>query len=79
MYKDRVILELMAKVDMLMKRVQQLETFEIENKDLKNRLLKYEHPKNSNNSSIPPSKDKNRSKQKSLQEKSDLKPDGQKG
>ena len=61
MDKDKNILGLIAKVDSLMKRVQQLEHFEVENKklrientDLKHRLSKYEHPKNSNNSSIPP-------------------------
>lgn len=76
----------MAKVDSLMKRVEQLEHFEVENKklrientDLKHRLSKYEHPKNSNNSSIPPSKDENRPKRKSLREKSGRKPGGQKG
>lgn len=50
-----------------------------ENTELKRRLSKYEHPKNSNNSSIPPSKDENRPKRKSLREKSGLKPGGQKG
>ncbi|MCK5776779.1 MAG: IS66 family transposase [Bacteroidales bacterium] len=86
MDKDKIILELIAKVDVLTKRVQQLEVFEVENKvlraenkDLKNRLTKYEHPKNSNNSSIPPSKDDNRPKRTSLREKSGLKPGGQFG
>ena len=50
-----------------------------ENADLKRRLSKYEHKKNSNNSSVPPSKDENRPKRKSLREKSGLKPGGQKG
>ncbi len=50
-----------------------------ENKELKERLSKYEHPKNSNNSSIPPSKDENRPKRRSLREPSGLKPGGQKG
>jgi len=50
-----------------------------ENMDLRHRLSKYEHPKNSNNSSIPPSKDENRPKRKSLREPSGLKPGGQKG
>lgn len=50
-----------------------------ENTDLKRRLSKYEHQKNSNNSSVPPSKDENRPKRKSLREKSGLKPGGQKG
>lgn len=50
-----------------------------ENAELKSRLSKYEHPKNSNNSSIPPSKDENRPKRKSLRINSGLKPGGQKG
>lgn len=50
-----------------------------ENADLRHRLSKYEHPKNSNNSSLPPSKDENRPKRKSLRESSGLKPGGQKG
>ncbi len=84
--KDKIIIELIAKVDSLMKRVQQLEHFEVENKilraensELKHRLSKYEHPKNSNNSSIPPSKDENRPTRKSLREPSGLKSGGQKG
>jgi len=77
--KDALILELIAKVDLLTKRVEQLEHLEAENSDLKRRLSKYEHPKNSNNSSIPPSKDENRPKRKSLRETSGLKPGGQKG
>lgn len=41
------------------------------NKSLLERLAKYENPKNSNNSSIPPSKDENRPfKSKSLREAS---------
>ena len=79
MDKDALILELIAKVDLLTKRVEQLEHLEAENSDLKRRLSKYEHPKNSNNSSIPPSKDENRPKRKSLRETSGLKPGGQKG
>ncbi len=51
----------------------------IENNYLRSRLSKYEHPKNSNNSSVPPSKDENKPKRKSLREKSGLKPGGQKG
>lgn len=69
MDKDTFILELLRKVDLLTKEIEQL------NK----RLAKYEHPKNSNNSSTPPSKDENRPKRKSLREKSGLKPGGQKG
>lgn len=86
MDKDKIIIELIAKVDSLMKRVQQLEHFEVENKilreensKLKYRLSKYEHPKNSNNSSVPPSKDENRPTRKSLREPSGRKSGGQKG
>lgn len=47
---------------------------------LKEKLAKYENPKNSNNSSIPPSKDENRPfKSKSLRKKTGRKPGGQKG
>lgn len=60
----------------LYNKVQELET---EVKYLRNRLAKYETPKNSNNSSVPPSKDENRPKRKSLREKSGRKPGGQKG
>lgn len=49
-----------------------------ENKQLKERLSIFETPKNSNNSSIPPSKDENRPVRKSLREKSGRKPGGQK-
>jgi len=51
-----------------------------ENDILKEKLAKYENPKNSNNSSIPPSKDENRPfKSKSLRKKTGRKPGGQKG
>lgn len=51
-----------------------------ENADLKEKLAKYENPKNSRNSSIPPSKDENSVKRtNSLRKKSGLKPGGQKG
>jgi len=61
--------ELISIVEMLLKRVVELE----------NELEKYKHPKNSSNSSIPPSKDENRLKRKSLREKTGCKPGGQKG
>jgi transposase-like protein len=85
--KDKIILELIQKVELLTQRVQQLEVFEKENKKLRKentvleqRLSKYEHPKNSNNSSVPPSKDENRPKRnQSLREKTGRKPGGQKG
>jgi transposase len=71
----------------LRKRVKELEHFEgevkvlsRENIGLKEKLAKYENPKNSNNSSMPPSKDENRSfKSKSLRKKTGRKPGGQKG
>src|SRR5690554_8201962 len=50
-----------------------------ENKELKRRLAKYETPKNSSNSSIPPSKDENRPQRRSLREQTGRKPGGQKG
>ncbi len=59
--------------------IQKVDNLTRENIDLRNRLLKYEHLKNSNNSSVPPSKDENRPRRKSLREKSGLKPGGQKG
>ena len=85
--KDNIISALIQKMEMLTGRVQQLEVLEKENKELrkeviylKNRLSKYEHPKNSNNSSIPPSQDENRPKRnQSLREKTGRSPGGQKG
>jgi len=74
---------LLAKVESLNNQVEdltnQVNALTKENTYLRNRLSKYEHPKNSNNSSIPPSKDENRPKRKSLREKSGRKPGGQKG
>jgi transposase len=53
---------------------------EKENTFLREKLSKYENPKNSRNSSVPPSKDENRTpKTKSLREQSDRKVGGQKG
>ncbi|MDA3928463.1 MAG: IS66 family transposase [Prolixibacteraceae bacterium] len=66
---QKTVIVLAEKVDSLTK----------ENKNLQKRLAKYETPKNSNNSSIPPSKDENRPKRTSLREKSGLKAGGQKG
>jgi transposase len=85
--KDNIIFVLMQKVELLTQRVEQLEVFEKDNKqlrkentELKNRLANYEHPKNSNNSSIPPSQDENRPKRnQSLREKTGRSPGGQKG
>ncbi len=56
------------------------ELLQRENDILKDKLAKYENPKNSNNSSVPPSKDENRPfKSKSLRKKTGRKPGGQKG
>jgi transposase len=73
---QETVVALVAKVDSLTQKVDSLTK---ENEHLKKRLSKYETPKNSNNSSIPPSKDENRPKRKSLREQSGLKPGGQKG
>jgi transposase len=61
--------ELLLRLDILEKKVLKLDEIEktvailqAENAILKERLSKYEHPKNSNNSSVPPSKDENRPK-----------------
>ena len=55
--KDKRIAELEAQVKELKNLVHELISI---NKSLQNRLSKYENPKNSRNSSIPPSKDENR-------------------
>jgi transposase len=48
-----------------------------DNAILKDKLEKYENPKNSNNSSVPPSKDENRPfKSKSLRRKTGHNPGG---
>lgn len=66
----KIVIELQAEVKELRR----------ENGALKEKLAKYENPKNSRNSSIPPSKDENRPKRNnSLRKKSGLKPGGQKG
>jgi len=57
-----------------------LEFLEKENAELRKRLSKYENPKNSRNSSIPPSKDENRPKKnQSLRKSTGKKPGGQLG
>lgn len=71
-------------IEALIRRLEALEkkveTLEKENAFLKERLAKYENPKNSRNSSIPPSKDENRPKKnQSLRLPSGKKPGGQKG
>ena len=83
----KLISELFVKIDSLTKRVIHLENVEKENvilrKEngvLREKLFKYENPKNSRNSSVPPSKDENRPpKTKSLREQSDRKVGGQNG
>jgi len=82
--KDKIIAELFIKINQLTLRLEKAEKEIIllrkENKKLKDRLSKYENPKNSSNSSIPPSKDENRPmRNQSLREKSDRKPGGQPG
>ena len=59
---------------------QRVEFLEAENASLKEELAKYRTPKNSINSSLPPSKDENRPKKnQSLRRASDRKPGGQAG
>jgi transposase len=68
---------LLAKIDGLMNRINALES-EVER--LTTRLARYETPKNSRNSSVPPSKDENRPmKTKSLRKSEGKSPGGQKG
>ncbi len=78
--KDRIISELVGRLEMLEKRVRELQGIEKENAELRERLSKYEHPKNSRNSSLPPSKDENRPKKnQSLRKRSGKYPGGQLG
>jgi transposase len=72
------------KIEVLIRRLEALEkkvdTLEKENAFLKERLAKYENPKNSRNSSMPPSKDENRPKvNQSLRKSSGKSVGGQKG
>lgn len=72
------------KIELLIKRLEflekRVEALEKENAFLRERLAKYENPKNSRNSSVPPSKDENRPKpNQSLRKASDKKPGGQQG
>lgn len=77
MDKDKIIAELIIRLERLELRVLELER---ENAQLRARLSKYENPKNSRNSSIPPSKDENRPKKnQSLRESTGKKPGGQAG
>jgi transposase len=82
--KDKIISELILKIEHLTLRLEQTERenriLRKENQELKERLSRYEHPKNSGNSSIPPSKDENRPKRNtSLREKTGRRPGGQTG
>jgi len=71
---------LKLRVEQLEKENQQIALLEKENTILKALLAKYETPKDSSNSSIPPSRDENRPKRnQSLREKSNRKAGGQKG
>jgi len=75
--KAITISELVAKLERLEKRVFELGK---ENSELRERLSKYENPKNSRNSSMPPSKDENRpGKNQSLRKRSGKDPGGQPG
>ena len=87
MDQTALIEQLFAEIKELKARVMHLENVEKENVKLrkensllKEKLSKYENPKNSRNSSIPPSKDENRPlKTKSLREQTGAKVGGQKG
>jgi transposase len=78
--QEFLIQELLKHIAQLERKVLALESIEKENIYLRERLAKYETPKNSHNSSIPPSKDENRpQRNQSLREKSDKKVGGQSG
>jgi transposase len=87
MDQSKLIAELFERIKQLELRVVHLEHVEKENvvlrKEntiLRNKLAKYENPKNSSNSSIPPSRDENRPlKTKSLREQTGGVVGGQKG
>ncbi len=87
MDQSALIEQLLAEIKALKERVLFLENVEkenvklrTENTILREKLSKYENPKNSRNSSVPPSKDENRPlKTKSLREPSDKKVGGQQG
>lgn len=84
---SELINRLSRKIQILEKKVEQLEEHEKENirlkkenSILKEKLAKYENPKNSRNSSVPPSRDENRLfKTKSLREQTGKTSGGQKG
>lgn len=73
----KLVTKLLSKVAKLLSEVKKLTK---ENTVLKKKLAKYENPKNSCNSSVPPSKDENRPKRtNSLRKKTTRKSGGQKG
>jgi transposase len=75
--KDKIISGLIIRLERLEARVLELER---ENAELRDRLRGYENPKNSRNSSIPPSRDVNRPKKnRSLRKATGRKPGGQPG
>jgi transposase len=75
--KNRLIRSLIALVRTLRK---DLKESKLKNAEYEARLAKYENPKNSSNSSVPPSKDENRPKRtQSQRKKSHRQPGGQKG
>ena len=81
---QQLIWDLSTELEWLRKRVHQyegrIEALEKDNLMLREKLAKYENPKNSNNSSVPPSKDENRPfKSKSRRNKTHRRPGGQKG
>lgn len=80
----KIISELIIRLDRLEQRVVELERENVflkkENDELRGRIAKYGSPKNSRNSSIPPSKDENRPrKNQSLRKVTGRKPGGQPG
>lgn len=80
MNQEFLIKELLFRIAQLEKKVLALEGLEKENAYLRERLAKYETPKNSRNSSVPPSKDENRpQRNKSLRLKSNKHVGGQQG
>ena len=84
MDKDFSALELHIKVDALARMIEvqadEIKVLRNENAELRERLAKYENPKNSRNSSVPPSMDRNRPKRnQSLRKKTGKRPGGQPG
>jgi transposase len=84
MDKDNALSELLFKVTDLTRLIEvqaeEITVLREENADLRERLASYENPKNSRNSSIPPSKDENRPrKNQSLRKRTGRKPGGQHG